>query len=70
MLLDRRGTVASLPANEVASGVSEEDMALKISCFLATLIMYDAGEYTICVGQYTNLTFHPKVITLDKEVTR
>ena len=70
MLFDTRDTIASIPTAEVPIWVSANDIGIKIESFLATLIVYDAGEYTVRVGHYTNLTFQPKVITLDKEVTR
>ena len=69
MLFDTRDTIAPVPAVEVPIWVSVDDITIKIYSFLATLIMYDASEYTVRVV-YACLTFHFEVITLDKEVTR
>ena len=69
MLFDARDTIASIPTAEVPIWVSGDHTVLRIDCFLATLIVYDAGEYIVCVV-YACLTFHFEVITLDQEVTR
>ena len=44
-----RDTIASVPAVEVPSWVSVDDIAIKIYSFLATLIVYDSGEHHIYV---------------------
>ena len=70
MLFNARDSIVSIPASEVSGWVDVINTGIKMESFLITLIVYDAGEYTVRVGHYTNLTFHSKVITLDKEVTR
>ena len=45
MLLKVRDTSNSVPASLVAAWVDEEDILLKIGAFLATLVVYDAGEH-------------------------
>ena len=49
MLLDTRDTIPSVPAAEVPSWLSVNDMAIKIESFLATLIVYDSGKHHIYV---------------------
>ena len=67
MLLNTRDTIASVPAVEVPSWVSIDDIAIKLNCFLTTLIVYDAGEYTVRIRHPACLII-ASVTTFDREV--
>ena len=68
MLLDVRDTVISIPVAKVPTWVANNNVANKIDTFLATLLVYDAGEHLFYASFVTWLNVS-KVITLDKEVS-
>ena len=56
MILNARDTVVSLPASEVQAWIFESDMEIKVGVFLATAIIYDAGEHLAYLYLLTSLT--------------
>ena len=70
MVLDERDTAHVIPASFVPPWVADDDISLKITAFLATLIVYDACEHPFYATFSTELTHALKVITLDKEVPK
>lgn len=60
MLLNTRGTVSLLPADELITWVSGEDIENDIGFFLTTLIVYDAGECSDHILILSCLTFIQK----------
>ena len=50
MLLSVRDSAATVPASIVPTWVAGDDVPIKIDAFLATLLVYDAGEHLFNVS--------------------
>ena len=58
MFLAVRDAVVPIPASEVPSWVSGTILEMKIDLFLATLVVYDAGEDVVSIA-----VFPPLIVT-------
>ena len=64
MLLSARDASDVFPPSQVAGWVADVQVATKIGSFLATVIVYDSGEYFVISNACTDLILVSKLLQL------
>ena len=61
-----RDTSVPVPVAKVPTFVADDDVAMKIDAFVATLIVYDTGELLLYVSFVARLSYASKLSHLTK----